>query len=827
MRTHALAITALGLATMAQAQPYTYQLGDASVSGDVEWSALGKVNWKEYLSGSSPWFPGGSLSSFFSALPASDKPIMSPYGDILAYTAAGVGDVDGDGYGDFAVTWYEADKDRGDPCGNHPIAWDLDTSNNPTGTVVRDNNNMERIGFVRIMSGDPDGGTSGAGTDCMDIDAATGNVDTLNVNAGVLENNLRRIGAPFSSPAHPHDHSDFWGTGHNALWSHEITTVGDIDGDGNDDVMIAANVGQAGVVEIWAYSDRYNKTTLTSPRWVKLIEITGTNDSTMQEEFAYQSYEGPPPNASNVSFGRDFNNDGQPDLAIASKFYRDQSMGHVVNATASGSTPSARNAAPGAVWLYMLPKSDVFDEIDRVSATACDAEHNRDGSAGADNITDHLPLELTTEEYNVRIVGHQRWQSGEGLTYYPRHFGYELTPAGDIDNDGELDLAVSAPYHYEQGVYQNYEDNTADLSDYQTGRLYFFLSDSDTRSDSTTFAELLPKHYYSNTGAIQLIKCGSSMYSYYIKSRNMTNQQISFESDEADYVMEGAHPAGDLGTAPFAGSFAGGVKLNGGSDTDPDLAVYHNMRNRIYVFKDIRSIVSGYIATYGKPTSTKTMWSTDTSTWPSSQPTVVFEDSDVFQIASGTNGTEAGVTVKGVRSFDNQYDFDGDMVADSVNYPGVNGVRIGGDLDGDGDCELFVSCQAAWSSSWTRLSTLAVDVTTTASLIELHAEYLPESFAWEDPDMMVHPKYNQSNQFNEGTTIVRTFALAAWPVWNPGSQDDALLGVRYFPRRIEKFPDANRLNWISIPSPGGSFTGEAYDKMTIVPAGKAYLVRSN
>jgi hypothetical protein len=803
----------------------SYQLGDATSNGigvpssDVEWSSLGKINWREYSVSSSnwpsPWFPGGSLSAFFSGVAPADRPIMVPYGDVLGYTGAGVGDVDGDGYGDFALTWYESDKDRGDPCGNHPPAWTSDPAN--TVSTVVSQSTMERIGFVRVMSGDPDAGTSGV---CQDIDSATGDTDTLGIDSlGNPVDYIRRIGAPISVPVDPGAHSDFWGSGNGGLWSHEITSLGDIDGDGRDEMMLSANVGLAGVVQIWAYTDRYSKSGASPERWVKLLEITGSSVSGVtgkQEEFGYQSHEGSPPNPGlGVSFSRDFNADGQTDLLIASKFFRDSALGHVVD-TSTG----ARSFAPGAAWIFMLPQPDVFSEIDSVSTAACDTVDNRHGAAGSDDITDLLPLRYTTDDYSVRIVGHQRWQTGEPTDKYPRHFGYEICPAGDIDGDELLDLAVAAPFHYTEAEYDDYVSNSTDFTDFHNGRVYFFLSDSPNREGGAgpTFADLHPKFYY-NPNLIGLRFCSGTAYSYSVFSANMSSNQIAFESDVADYVFEGGAASGSFDFAPFAGQMIGGTNLDG--DSDPDFVVMQNSANRFYVFEDIQSAIS----TTPSTSPQQVLWDSAQSTWN----TGLFSGStaNFFVCNSGLNSTDAnGVPHVGVRSM-------------GSNYAGIIGVSMGGDQDGDGDCELFVGCHAIWNPSiQDRIATLAVKLTNSSPALALHAEYIPEPFVWEDTDMsdMGGGNYVQQNLHNNGQSEVKTQAMAAWPVWNPSGQswnqtgiDDVLLGKRTFPRRIEKYPNAALTAWVSIPGYTGSTQPEglAYDKMTLVPAGKAYFVRSS
>lgn len=425
---------------------------------DVEWASIGKLSWEPF-SGNSNWQQANAASiswpSFLADTSTGFHPDKQPHGDVLAYTMGGVGDVDGDGYGDFALTWYDAeirDEPTAIPSGAPGYFSSL-----PDGA--------DRVGYVRVISGNPvfDDTFGGSGSWGNQFDFDIYNANQQIFEGGRPKGSLRRIGP------------DFWGKTAYGLWSHEITSIGDLDGDGRSEVIMSANsVGTGGgFLEIWSWSDNYYPygASNSGPRWVKLIEINGINDTssppvtnlntaTRIEEFGYQAYSGPIPETrsaggytlSPVGFNLDFNNDGQPDLITASRWYRDDAYGHYVAGASSG----ARSTAPGAVWVFLMPNKDVFEHIQGYAGQTCDEISNWTGELGSDGISDDLPLRMTTEDFSIKIVGDQmiRTSTATGPSSgSPKWFGYHIDPAGDLDGDGILDLAVGAPYHMAQDRY--------------------------------------------------------------------------------------------------------------------------------------------------------------------------------------------------------------------------------------------------------------------------------------------------------------------------------------------------------------------------------------
>ena len=909
-------------------QPEVVELGDpvnaashydangewiTKASGAVTWSVRGRVNWApDAYKTDTPWDNQGPPS-------LDTGPEYEPYGDVLAYTASGVGDVDGDGWGDFAVTWYNADTNlaRGEIPNCAPHEDLMDHSGNPQ--------DVEYVGFVRIMSGNPDYMDPIEFDLCNPTPSGQDNIiagednrnSTFNyspnepLNSG-FNNNARRIG------------SNFWGFKNKSLWAHEIQGVGDIDGDGRDDIYLSANVydgdpsgypAYTGVGEIWSYSNLYNHDPADPTfSWVKIFEIRGdavhpgNTEPPRMEEFGYQSHNGPIPRnpdpgafGSNVTtgFDLDFNNDGQQDLLLASKFYRNAAYGHYSGTT--GDPWAGRNYAPGAAWIFLLPTRDVFQYIQGLTIPCdlfCNASGLENSPPNGDGISDLVPLKYTTKDFSVRIIGHQGFHSsnGEGPEaspeFYPHHFGHDIDPAGDLDGDDKLDLVVSAPYHMRNHnpangdyVYSTDDrigtggvggDGTDDLDDNAVGATYIFLSDSDMTRDGSgkSFADLDPK-YYIVQKILSIAECGDggfeNMYATRLRARYMGNNQIDFTSEDADFVLSGVEADGKStadGMPNVFSSIEAGIDLDG--DKNPDIVVHNPKMYRADVILNLSSKVQSTIATLGgKPTTMTEIWDSDTGT--SSTYTHPIAGGGLTEIEhiddegsmgiGGSNRYYTGTTTYKVISVK---DVDNNGVNENL-YQSPASFRIAGNHDGvtvlggeADDMELFITCSSGAGNcnvvegsecgvqspplTYQR-SAIAVDIVSGPSISVL-TEYWPEN-----PELCREP----IPSFNVSGIEISEDKLQLWPVWSSpyqrsdgtyeDSKDDALVGVRGFPRRANFYPDADPgrhhdpsdpsdhcftevTTWTTLLTYFTGLSDCERNALSVVPAGKAYLVRT-
>ncbi len=784
------------------AQPESYDLGDTNYtqgsgtsyvpfSGDIEWGALGKINWQPFA-GNSLWRQADANDSWPNFLidpSTGNKPDMQPHGDVLAYTMGGVGDVDGDGYGDFAVTWYDAEK-RIEPTSVQPA------QGGPPGYFSSLSSDADQVGYVRIISGNPTSAGWGHGPPPW---ASQFDSDTYNNGSGTPNTMLRRIGP------------DFWGKTHGGLWSHEITSIGDLDGDGRSEVILSANSARTGggFLEIWAWTDQYYPHNAVNPgtiRWVKILEITGTDDltdppkpslnsRTRMDEFGYNAYSGPIPDANSpVGFDLDFNEDGQPDLIMATRFYRDDQYGHFVYRNGS----NGRNTAPGVVQVFLMPTKEVFQEIRDFALQTCDIQSNWTGESGADDITDYLPLRMTSDDYTIKIAGDQILRANDDTgpaSGYPRWFGNEIDPAGDLDGDGVMDLAVAAPYHVDQ---DRYVDNTY-FDDYE-GQVYLFLSSS-IRDDAASRRwdwNNKPKYYIPSPPPpfVEVREeCGPKKFSYIIKKNNFSapGQQINMVSSDADYVLIGDRISNNVGSFALGSSLEAGVDMDG--DSDPDLVIGNSRTGQAFVFLDIQSqILADITSAGGSP-----LWNTQSS------PRVLWRyDNSVSNIIESDIIIRSGVALAG--QVGNHFN----LRDTGTNYARLTGVTIAGDQNGDGNCELFISCTGA-ATNKVLLVVNIPDDPTTVSDSDVVAEVWPED---------INYNYISNTTFN--SIHAQHANLKGWALWNTSGQDDMLVGARGFPRLIETFPSGG------VEYNVGSFdqSSTSDTKWLAVPAGKSYLLRS-
>tara|TARA_R110002072_G_scaffold42064_21_gene118781 strand:- start:25009 stop:27360 length:2352 start_codon:yes stop_codon:yes gene_type:complete len=755
----------------------TYQLDEASPSGDVEYSTTGKVNWKP-TSPSGPWASG--VSELFDGY----TPDQQPYGDVLSYTGAGVGDVDNDGYGDFAITWYHAEVSayRSEAFSTEPDHTTFSGSG-------------DSVGFVRVISGNPNYLNTGG------IHSIDSGGPTTNVVGGSTNEDMRRIGP------------DFWGKHSGAIWSHEITTIGDIDGDSKDEVVLASNYSGGGIVEIWACTARYNTNPLTPQRWVKLLEIEGELGG---EEIGYQSYHGPLPSdytsgSGTSGYDLDFNDDGAPDLLLASKWSRDADLGHAENGTTGRSRP------PGAAWLFLMPKADVFDEIAAKRLKFCDNLSNADGSVGSDGIPDVLPLKISSEEYNLRITGHQiaAWdgtdQASSGTNCAPRYFGADIDPAGDLDDDGLLDIVVGAPGNIANADY------AADPSDYVTtdapGQIYFFLSGSTNENrpvdgeDVITFADSLPKHYTS-TSQLVGVNCDSGLgtvfsTTYRVRSKSqMTALQLDFTSEAADFVITGGTTYS--GRSGIGNHIEGGVKLD--KNSDPDFAFHHQNDLEVLVMLDMQTRITDWInhvdgGNGSHPTTTQNLW-----TIGQSETTTLFKPDIGIRRYSGSEA-------------DTYLSWNTVTPAEA----GVTGFRIAGNFDGSSypDCELAIDCSDGYDNR--QKSIKIVEITPTGVGSSIIANIWPESSGID---------FTGESQLSPGFDLYHIYDgnITAWPIW-PGSLDDQyhdlLIGARTYPVQVTTVRQADgTVESIEPWDSGMSLTQTQYNRRTTVGAGRAWVLRA-
>ncbi len=305
-----------------------------------------------------------------------------------------------------------------------------------------------------------------------------------------------------------------------------------------------------------------------------------------------------------------------------------------------------------------------------------------------------------------------------------------------------------------------------------------------------------PKYYmdYGDGSPLHIVpvreECGGDRFAYRIKSNGLatSGQQVVLKSSDADYVLIGEQITST--STGFASSMEAGVNLDG--DLDPDMVVSNSKSGQAFVFLDLQTSIANDIIGL---------------TAPLSAPRVLWRYNGVSNIIESDIIIRSGGALAG----ENGVHFNLRDANPSTPYARLGGISLAGDHDGDGDCEIFVSCTA--SNNRALLVADIPDVPATVGASHVLAEIWPETLNFT---------VNPPNDFND--IDIHHLNLAGWALWNDRvsqTHDDMLVGARGFPRLIEEFPHGVNMYPVGLFDQNDTLDTEWLG----VPAGKGYLLR--
>lgn len=441
-----------------------------------------------------------------------------------------------------------------------------------------------------------------------------------------------------------------------------------------------------------------------------------------------------------------------------------------------------------------MPQVNVFSEIASRSQHECDVKSNWTDDPEVDGITDELPLRMTTDDYSVKIIGSQQRVTQSGIVKAntcAHTFGYKFDPAGDLDGDNVMDLAVTAPFHIDPDRY----GSTPDVADYE-GVVYLFLSSSirDTGSNDRWSDSMLPKFYTTN--GFQIKKGCSGFYATQIINSNGSSSPVKIYSDDADYILVGNQKVQNSRTG-FGANIEAGVDLNG--NADPDLVVTYesNADNQVFVFYDLQSTVLADISSLTSvQTSPRKLW----------------------QYGQGaSNILSEAVTIRSGPALAGQSGTHLELNGNGLTYAPINGTSLAGDHDGDGDCELFLSCNAAVTGKCLAVIDLPADPTTINYNDHVLARINPETldgYTYTPGDTGFNSIHSHHSN------------LRGWPLWHTqtGQKHDMLIAARGFPRLIDQFMSGGNMHDVNLTAQQA--LDPTVTQWLTIPSGKVYRLET-
>jgi hypothetical protein len=370
--------------------------------------------------------------------------------DQFGHSIANIGDLDGDGVIDLVVGASKDDNAAGNKRGTVHILFmesdgsvkstveiNSDTTNGPTLT------NDDRFGYSAENIGDLDGdGVNDLAVGAIQDDEGTGN------NLGAVHIMFMNTDGSVDSTVEINDSTENGPTlSAGDEFGSSIANIGDLDGDGVDDLAVGAinnDGGQGILTNLGAVHIMFMNTDGSVDSTVEINELT-TNGPTLSDGDEFGS------SIANIG---DLDGDGVDDLAVGAS--QDDGQGtnrgavHIMFMNTDGSVDSTveindstENGPFGLSNDWFGESVENLGDLDGDGVNDLIVGASRDNAGGADRGTIHVMYMNTDGSVKSTVEINDSTENGPTLRNTDR-FGISIAEIGDFDNNCINDLAVGA-----------------------------------------------------------------------------------------------------------------------------------------------------------------------------------------------------------------------------------------------------------------------------------------------------------------------------------------------------------------------------------------------
>ncbi|MEM9041320.1 MAG: FG-GAP-like repeat-containing protein, partial [Actinomycetota bacterium] len=579
--------------------------------------------------------------------------------DFFGADVSAIGDLDGDGIGDIVVGAYGDDDGAGEAGAVHVLFLNANGTvrseqkiSDASGGLTTPLELNDRFGTSVAGLGDLDGDGHGdiAVGAMLDDDGGTsrGAVYILRLNADGTVKAEQKISDTAGGLAATLDDGDYFGS--------SLATLGDVDGDGVNDLAVGAYLDDDGGAARGAVHVLMLNADGTVKAEQKISDTAGALSATLDDNDWFGS--------SLAGLG-DLDGDGIPDLAVGA--YLDDDGGnargavHVLRLNANGTVKAEQKISDTqGSFVTALDDDDWFGSA-LAGLGDMDGDGTPDLAIGAqrddDGVTDAGAVFLVSLATDGTVVAEHKLSAASGGITGPfggaDFFGSSVAGLGDLDGDGTLDLAVGARndddggsergavyvldldslYDDVSGTVFEDVDGDGDVSDDGIGAAgvdVWLFHDSDGDGEPSAGDTVVDSTYTDGSGSFTLTANeGGGTYWVVVNARDIAPSTGYTGGGSIDEVFA-EQTYGPVGAATFDGtwSFAGSAgAVYGGarpteSDGFPTLSEAEHVTRAVVAGTDVTGLDHGFsfVAITNTLDETLPTGFTDSDAWATFDP---------------------------------------------------------------------------------------------------------------------------------------------------------------------------------------------------------------